>query len=123
MTQVLERGNIYFIYRPRVERTSASGVEDIQRLFNILSPHGKDRHRLFVVGRKKLPEIEDHHERNWAFVQKVGRDAHEIEDELIGADEDVFDKLGIRLNPARETIETAEIFNDLRMERSEHPLG
>jgi hypothetical protein len=41
---------------------------------------------------------------------------------LIGADEDVFEELGVRLNPEHETLETAELFNDLRMERSEHPL-
>jgi hypothetical protein len=41
---------------------------------------------------------------------------------LIGADEDVLDELGISLDPERETMETAEIFNDLRMERGEHPL-
>jgi hypothetical protein len=41
---------------------------------------------------------------------------------LIGAEEDVFDELGVRLNPHRETIETAELFTDLRMERDAHPL-
>jgi hypothetical protein len=49
---------------------------------------------------------------------------------LIGADEDVFEEpgvrvfeeLGIRLEPQRETIDTAELFNDLRMERAAHPL-
>jgi len=41
---------------------------------------------------------------------------------LIGADEDVFEELGVRLDPEHETLETAELFNDLRMERSAHPL-
>jgi hypothetical protein len=41
---------------------------------------------------------------------------------LIGADEYVFKELGVRLNPEHETLETAELFNDLRMDRSEHPL-
>jgi hypothetical protein len=41
---------------------------------------------------------------------------------LIGADEDVFEELGVRLNPQHETLESAELFNDLRMERSAHPL-
>ena len=82
MPQVLERGNIYFVYRPRVEETSVSGLEDIQRFFVILSPHNNQRHRLIVIGRKKLPEIEDRHERNWGFVQKVAHDADDIESEL-----------------------------------------
>jgi hypothetical protein len=29
MPQVLERGDIYFVYRPRVEQVSATGIEDI----------------------------------------------------------------------------------------------
>lgn len=240
MAEVLERGNIYFAYRPKVEHTSAAGLEDIQRFFVILSPFGKARHRLIVMGRKKLPAIGDNHERNWGFVQKVAGKPEDIEDELdrltystatlgerhlsparpagegvyaiarhddhthlafalelpeqpgevqeelnipqegsyiitvrnpdveappgvglqeedradlpqrlrerfhgrrfipvdppdfldregaefvlIGADEDVFEELGVRLNPQHETLETAELFNDLRMERSEHPL-
>jgi hypothetical protein len=82
MAEVLERGNIYFIYRPKVEHTSAAGLEDIQRFFVILSPFGKARHRLIVIGRKKLPAIGDDHERNWGFVQKVESKPQDIEDEL-----------------------------------------
>src|SRR5947207_2162826 len=82
MPQVLERGNIYFVYRPRVEETSVSGLEDIQRFFMILSPHNNEQHRLIVIGHKKLPEIEDRHERNWGFVQKVAHDTDDIESEL-----------------------------------------
>ena len=240
MAKVLERGNIYFIYRPKVEHTSAEGLEDIQRFFVILSPFDKALHRLIVIGRKKLPAITDEQERTWAFVQKVSRKAEDIEDEfdrltyttqtrgerhlsparpagegvyaiarhddhthlafalelperpgevqealniphegsyivtvknpdldappgvglpeedrselpqrlrerfhgrrfipvdppdfldregtelvLIGADEHVFEELGVRLDPEHETIETAELFNELRMERTAHPL-
>jgi len=32
------------------------------------------------------------------------------------------EELGVRLNPEQEMLETAELFNNLRMERSEHPL-
>ncbi len=240
MANILERGNIYFAYRPKVEHASAEGLEDIQRFFIILSPFGKQRYRLIVIGRKKLPAIADDQERNWGFVQKVRREPEDIEDDLdpvtystvtrgerhlsaarpagegvyaiarhddhthlafalelperpgevqkelnippegsyiitvrnpdagsppgvglpdedraelpqrlrqrfhgrrfipvdppefldregtelvlIGADEDVFDELGVQLDPQHETIETAELFNDLRMERTGHPL-
>jgi hypothetical protein len=81
MANVLERGNIYFVYRPKVEHASAKGIEDIQRFFVILSPFGKARYRLIVIGRKRLPAIGDTHERNWGFVQKVASNPHEIEDE------------------------------------------
>jgi hypothetical protein len=82
MAIVLERGNIYFAYRPRVEHTSAQGLEDIQRFFVILSPFDKEHHRLIVIGRKKLPAISGDQERNWGFVQKVSREPEDIEDEL-----------------------------------------
>jgi len=55
MAEVLERGNIYFVFRPKVEHTSAEGLKDIQRFFLILSPYGEQRYRLIVIGRKKLP--------------------------------------------------------------------
>ena len=237
---ILERGNIYFAYRPRVEQSAAGGIEDVQRFFMILSPHGRKQYRLIVIGRKRLPEIGVQHERNWGFVQKVGRRPEDVENELeafdystktrgerhlsparpagegvyaivrhgdhthlayalelprepgpvqqelkiepqasyiltvknseepsppdvgleeeqqpqfpvdltarfrkrrfapadppdfldregteiilIGADEDVRGELGISLDPEHETMDTAEIFRDLHMERSKHPL-
>jgi hypothetical protein len=240
MADVLERGNIYFVYRPKVEHATAAGLEDVQRFFVILSPFDKARYRLLVIGRKRLPAIADDQERTWAFVQKVASEPEDIEDELdrltystatrgerhlpparpagegvyalarhedhthlafalelperpgevqrdlnipqegnyiitvknpdldaprglglpeedraelpqrlrerfrgrrfipvdppdfldregaelvlIGADENVFEELGVRLDPQHETIETAELFNDLRMERTAHPL-
>lgn len=252
MADVLEQGNIYFFYRPRVEspeeherheargEPGAEGLEDIHRFYMVLSPHGKTRYRLFLVGQKKLPEIQNGGQKYWAFVEKVGRAATDVEDELdaftyptktrgerylpparpagegvyaiarhddhthlayalelpekpgevqrelniedegsyvlsiknpakpsppgarlprgqqakypkrlkekfrdrrfigadppdfldyegtacllIGAEEDVSEELGIELEPQKETIEKAEIFNDLRVEKSQHPL-
>jgi len=40
---------------------------------------------------------------------------------LIGADEDVPGELGIRLQPEHETLDTSELFRDLRLKRSEIP--
>jgi hypothetical protein len=240
MANVLERGNIYFFYRPRVEQATAAGIEEVQRFFVILSPYGSAKYRLIVVGRKKLPEVESHHDRSWGFVEKVRQRPEDIEDDLdaltyptktrgerhlaparpagegvyalvrhddhthlafalelpetpgavqrelnipdegsyiiaiknpeqpappatglperdrvelpprlqarfdgrrfspvdqpelldyegaeivlIGAGEDVSEELGVALNPQHETLETAEIFIDLRLERGQHPL-
>jgi len=41
---------------------------------------------------------------------------------LVGARQDVYAELGVKLDPERETETTAEIFRDLKMERSLHPL-
>ena len=46
---VLERGNIYFLYRPRVEEHDPEGSEDIQNLYLVLSPEGKKSHRLLAI--------------------------------------------------------------------------
>ncbi|HET8700227.1 MAG TPA: hypothetical protein VFL97_00970, partial [Nitrococcus sp.] len=41
---------------------------------------------------------------------------------LIGASEDVTEELGIRLDTDRETHSTADIFKDLKLDKTEHPL-
>jgi hypothetical protein len=82
---VLERGDIYFVYRPKVEEPSAEGLADVQRLYMILSPHGKKRYRLIVIGQKRLPEIDSAGQQSWGFVDKVSRAAQAMKDELAAA--------------------------------------
>ena len=41
---------------------------------------------------------------------------------LVGAKPEVARTLGIELNPEHETLAIAEIFTDLRMEQTIHPL-
>ncbi len=80
---VLERGNIYFFYRPRVEEQAARGLDDVQRLYVVLSPRGKASYRLIVIGEKRLPAVNGGGDRKaWAFVDKVGSRPEEVEDEL-----------------------------------------
>jgi hypothetical protein len=101
MVDVLERGDIYFAYRPRVEQASARGLEDVQRFFMILSPYGRTRFRLIVIGRKRLPEVEDHREKTWGFVQQVSERAEDIEDELKAVTYDTKTRGERHLAPAR----------------------
>jgi hypothetical protein len=42
---------------------------------------------------------------------------------LVGASHDVFEELGVQLDREHETAATAEIFTDLRVERSLHPVA
>src|SRR6266567_6747518 len=83
---ILEQGNIYFFYRPKVGERSAEGLEDVERFYMVLEPKQKDEHlyRLIVIGQKKMPEIKPHGggDSSWGFVDKVGQKAEEIEDEL-----------------------------------------
>ncbi|WKZ34006.1 MAG: hypothetical protein QY316_06305 [Thermodesulfobacteriota bacterium] len=79
--EVLERGSIYFIYRPKVEEEEVKGLKEVQRFYMVLSPEGKKIYRLIVVGRQALPDVEGG-ERSWGFVDKVRRRAEEVADEL-----------------------------------------
>ncbi|RZU75553.1 hypothetical protein EV384_4104 [Micromonospora kangleipakensis] len=70
MAELLEDGDIYFLYRPRVEEEHVDSLEEVQRLLVVMHPwHGRHL-RLLVVGRKRMPEI-DEHDRFWAFVDAV----------------------------------------------------
>lgn len=76
MVEVLERGDIYFLYRPKVERElgEVGGMDDVQRFFAVLRPDNKELYRLLVIGQKQLPDIQapqDRARRSWAFVDKV----------------------------------------------------
>jgi hypothetical protein len=79
--RILEGGDIYFAYRPRVERKEAHQIEDVQRLFVILQPMRSSVVRRLVVGRKRLPRP-DEHERYWGFVDEVADRPEAIEDDL-----------------------------------------
>ncbi|MCW8195490.1 hypothetical protein F6455_11890 [Proteobacteria bacterium 005FR1] len=77
--QVLERGHIYFLYRPRVEEHEPSGQGDLQQFYIVLSPHGKKRYRLGVIGREKLPDPSaSGKERFWGFIDAVESDGRKL---------------------------------------------
>ncbi|MGW1911466.1 hypothetical protein ACWCQS_12195 [Streptomyces sp. NPDC002076] len=78
---ILERGDIYFVYRPRVEQDQAHDIEDVQRLFVILQPSDSDRSRRLVIGRKHLPRPEEH-ERFWGFVDEVATRPEPVAEDL-----------------------------------------
>lgn len=82
-TEVLEEGDIFFLYRPRVEKEDPSNIGDVQRFEMVLRPHGGEKVRLLIVGRKRLPETE-RHERHWGFVEAITDKAKDLETELRG---------------------------------------
>ncbi|KAI9016943.1 hypothetical protein BC832DRAFT_617602 [Gaertneriomyces semiglobifer] len=82
----LEQGRIYFFYRPKVERTQAESLDDVQRLYIILQPDAAPgggsasygpKARLMTIGKKKLPEIRSR-ARYWGFVAAVADNAKEL---------------------------------------------
>lgn len=68
-----ERGDLFFLYRPKVEHESAAGLADVERLHMVLRPDDRRMWRLLVLGAKRLPSL-DAHARNWGFVDQVLRD-------------------------------------------------
>jgi len=69
--ETLERGEIYFLYRPAVGEEEVEGLEDVQRFYLLLHPEGSRNYRLIIIGRKKLPEPDRPGERYWGFVDDV----------------------------------------------------
>jgi hypothetical protein len=81
--RTLEEGHLYVFWRPKVEQREPASEKDVQRLYLVLSPEGKRRYRLLVVGRRKLPDPgAPGRSRRWAFVQAVERDPRELLDAL-----------------------------------------
>jgi hypothetical protein len=70
--EIVEQGDIYFFYRPKVENEEATSLDDVQRFHIVMRPHGKASFRLTTVGRKRLPDIGEH-ERTWGFVDFVAK--------------------------------------------------
>lgn len=81
--EVLERGNIYFAYRPKVDEEEPEGLGDVQRLYVVLGPQ-EGRHRLISVGAKRMPEVGDGGDQYWSFVEMVTDGAEKVEGELQG---------------------------------------
>lgn len=68
--QTLERGEVTFLYRPRVEHFDPEDLGDVQRLLMLLSPAGSSYERLIVIGRKRVGRSK-RRERFWGYVDLV----------------------------------------------------
>jgi hypothetical protein len=82
---VLERGNIYFVYRPKPETSEVHGMKDVQRTMMILEPlQGKKRYRMITLGRKELPDPQGRGGTFWGFVSLVSNKPKNILEDLSG---------------------------------------
>jgi hypothetical protein len=83
MVDVLERGDISFFFRPRVQPADAPAgpatAPGVQSFFFVLSTAG-DRHRRVRVGRKRMPAASG--ERLWARVERAGSLQRVLADQL-----------------------------------------
>jgi len=100
---VLERGDVFFFYRPNLDETSPGGILDVRRFHVVLRPEGGDVLRMITVGRKTLPETggEGDGQNHWGFVDRIFRSPDDLREALSGATYET-DTVGEReLPPAR----------------------
>jgi len=76
--KVLEKGQIYFLYRPKVEKSEVHSMDEVQRFFVLLRPYHHNLKRLLIIGNKHLPHPE-RHETGYAVVEMVSEDIGEID--------------------------------------------
>jgi hypothetical protein len=96
-SEILEQGDIYFFYRPKKAAEEVKGIEDVRRFFMVIAPEQEENnnnnsskknpvYRLFVIGKKSLPEIRKSEarasERYWARVGGIFTDPNELTKEL-----------------------------------------
>jgi hypothetical protein len=84
---ILEQGDIFFFYRPKVRSEKVESINDVRRFFVVLAPESKNLYRLLIVGKKSLPEIRETEarssERYWARVGGIFNDPEELTKELL----------------------------------------
>jgi hypothetical protein len=97
MSKVLETGDLFFFYRPRVDAEAVRSLDDVQRFFLVMKPDGVSRFRRIVVGPKRLPDPEGH-ERFWAFVAEVAESPEDLRDDIERATYETKTR-GVRIQP------------------------
>lgn len=95
--EIQERGEIYFFYRPKVNKEEVHSVDDVQRLYIILHPQSADAgdshnieeqslFRFIVMGRKSLPNPTQKTRPYWGFVQMVTTNVEHVKNSLRGGE-------------------------------------
>lgn len=71
-SKTIEKGHLYFFYRPKVEMDDAASFDEVQKLYMVLRPEtgGEGMNRLIVLTKKKLPKAASH-DRYWGYVDKT----------------------------------------------------
>jgi hypothetical protein len=84
---ILEQGDIFFFYRPKVRSEKVKSIDNVRRFFVVLAPESKNLYRLLIIGKKSLPEIRETEarssERYWARVGGIFNDPTQLTKELL----------------------------------------
>jgi hypothetical protein len=88
VSEIVEKGDVFFFYRPRVGVEAVRDLSQVQRLYMVLaSGEGEARaFRILVIGGKRLPEVipgvSDPEERHWTLVARATHDPDDVREEL-----------------------------------------
>jgi hypothetical protein len=97
-SEILEYGDIFFFYRPKVGSPDVKSIDDVRRFFMVTVPErtttkndkektNRQLYRLFVIGKKSLPEIRTSEarssERYWARVGGIFKRPEDLTKELL----------------------------------------
>lgn len=103
MTETLEKGEIYFFYRPAAGEERVEDLAGVQRFFTVLKPAERSDFRLLIVGQKKLPQTEGGEQRYWGFVDRLAANAAELR-EALARDENPSSSPTAPARPAGEGV-------------------
>lgn len=88
--KIIEHGDIFFFYRPKVDTEVVKNIDNVQRFYMVTSPDNSNVNRIFLLGQKQLPEITEgrssSEERNWALNIATSSDPEEIRKEFLPAE-------------------------------------
>lgn len=101
--RVVEEGNIYFVYQPKVEQEDVQSLKDVQQFNIVLGPHGRTWFRLIKVGKKTLPDPTETSQAFWCFVAAATESSQELES---GLQRETYDTktMGERVQPAARPV-------------------
>jgi hypothetical protein len=101
--KILEKGDLFFLFRPHVEEFPPTGLLDIRRFYMVLRRQGSDRFRLIAIGKKRLPGLEEGSQRHWGFVDGVFGSPEELRAAAVGLSGSMGSGAG-NLRPAGEGV-------------------
>ena len=73
---ILQKGIIYFLYRPKIQTTHVESLQDVQRLYLILKPVDDSKYIKIISAKKQLPYEQD--TPHFAVVDLVTSDKNEL---------------------------------------------
>ncbi len=103
LIRIIERGEIFFLYRPNQEGFEPGSLLEIRRFYMVLHPQDQDRFRLIAIGKKKLPGYDGGGQRHWGFVDGVFRTPEELRQAAAGIPL-LIGSRGENLRPAGEGV-------------------